>query len=142
MIDNTGQVIAMLRDDGAVAAIVGNRVRGDEPGAGWSPPFVTVAWLHTNRFPFGAGSGRLRLQRVFHSVKCYGTTPEQAIQLYGAVSDAIHFPNPQVDSRERVLLQSRDEPGGDISTDPDTKWPFVDATVVSIAGADALASVS
>jgi hypothetical protein len=143
MIDPTGAVIVALRDDAAVRAIVGQhgtawKVRGDEPGAGWLPPFITVTFLTSRRDTGGdAGTWSLDVMETYLSVKCYGTTPQQAIQLYGAASDALHGKQFGADSSGRLLyLVADDGTSGDV--DPAGR-PLQDFTAIVTAAAHAVA---
>lgn len=139
MIDITGMVIAELRDDDAVAAIVGPRVRGVEPAAGDRPPMVIVTRMSGSRDPGNGDSRRAGLQEVMLGVKCYGTTPQQASQLYGACSDALHAKGPRVDASARAIFWSFDDLGSSPGKDPGTNWPWVDFTARIVAAAEAVA---
>lgn len=138
MIDPTGTVIGLLRDDLAVTAIVGVRVRGGEPAEKDVPPMVIVSRVAASRDPGGGDNRRLGLQEVFLQVKCYGTTRAQAAQLYGACSDVLHLHAPLIDLAGRTLFTIMDDVGSSSGVDPGTWWPWEDTTMRVIAAAEAL----
>lgn len=138
MIDVTGQVIAELRASNAVQAIVGDKVRGVEPAAGDRPPMVIVTRMSTSRDPGNSGSRLAGLQEVMLGIKCYGTTPIQAGQLYGACSDALHAIGPRVDASARAIFCSFDDVNANSGNDPGTNWPWVDFTARVVAAAQAV----
>lgn len=139
MIDPTGQVIAELRAASPVAAIVGDRVRGVEPTTGDRPPMVIVTRMSGDRDPGGSNARGAGLQEVLFGIKCYGTTPAQAAQLYGACSDALHRRAPRVDASGRAIFSSHDDMSSSSGKDPGTNWPWVDFTARVVAAAEAVA---
>lgn len=139
MIDPTGQVIAELRAASAVTAIVGDRVRGKEPAGGDRPPMVIVTRMSGDRDPGSTNSRGAGLQEVLFGIKCYGTTAQQAAQLYGACSDALHRRGPRVDASARAIFSSHDDMSSSSGNDPGTNWPWVDFTARIVAAAEAVA---
>lgn len=138
-VDVTGMVIGELLDDAAVLGIAGSRVRGAEPKQGDHPPMVIVTRMSGSRDPGGREQRHVGLQETFVGVKCYGTTPAQAAQLYGACSDALHAIGPRVDAIGRAIFASFDDVGSASGRDPGTDWPWVDFTVRVVAAAQEVA---
>lgn len=133
------KVLIELRDDGAVAAIAGNRIRGLEPAEGDERPkgsyvpFVVVTDLSGPRML------SLPVQRPSIGVRCYGRTASEAAELYGACSDAIHNIGPRVHTNGLGIYNSFDVSGGTEGTDPDTKQPYYEFTIEAIATTQAVA---
>lgn len=146
MWDPVGKLLTELRDDDAVAAIVGEhphepvhpRVRSPEPaptdaqGPGEYRAFVVINTLATPRMP------SVPVQRARHTVSCYGRTPEEAAALYGACSDAIHHIGPRQGSRGGIYV-SHDDTGGEEDKDPDTGQPRYQFVIESLATTQAVA---
>lgn len=130
--DSLGKVIIALREDDDVAAIT-ERIRGFEPGPGdadtdaqasgprFKHAFVVLSTLATPRM------GRLPVQRPRIGGRFYGRTPQEAMALYVACSNALHLPGPRVHSNGLGIYTSLDETGGSQDKDPDTQQPFVSA---------------
>ncbi len=143
MIDPTGVIVQEVRDNPAVRAIVGQysgvwKVAGGESRAQWEPPFVVVVRLGTvRRVQFG--SHRAGMQTARYAANCFGATQQQAAQLYGAVSDALHVKGPRRDAQGRQLYISLEEVGGQPNTQPGTDWPYETAVFNVIAAAQAAA---
>jgi hypothetical protein len=128
--DPLGKLIIELREDAAVAAIVGERVRPFEPRPGdadvdatpdgprFKHPFLVVVMLGGARHP------RLPIQRPRVAIRCYGRTLVEAGQLYSAASDALHNTGPRVHSNGLGIYASFDDTGGSAERDPDTGQPF------------------
>lgn len=139
MKDPIGSVLVLIRDDPAVAAIVGTKVSTIIDAGG--PPFVQIIDNSATRRPFGSGSGRLGLQLALMFARCYGAdTPaggRQAKQLAGAVSDALHLRGSYLGSTFLLRSYAADIDG--INRDPETKWPFYDVRLEVYAAAQAVA---
>ena len=151
MKDLTGVVLAELRANIAIAAIVGARIWVDEvaPSDEWATggrtdprPFVLLESLGPpSRFPFGRGSGRIGLQNARYAVHCYGAPDANdprvarrtSAELRGAVSDAFHLRGPRRGTSGRLIHESLDD-GGGRDVDPDTDWPR-ETVILSITGA-------
>lgn len=146
MWDPVGKLITDLRDDDAVAAIVGEephdnvpRVRGQEPMAGdvQGPKayraFIVVVTLGLPRH------AQVPVQRARHAIRCYGRSILEAAALYAAASDALHAAGPRATAAGNVIYVSHDDTGGEYSTDPDTKQPLYSFIVETVAGTQVLA---
>lgn len=122
MTDPLGRILTEIRDDATVAAIT-TRIRGGEPapgdalGPGAWQPFVVLVRLGTLR------EKRLPMQEVRIAARCYGRTYQEAAQLAGAVSDAIHAAGPRISPAGVGIWQSFDDGGGGADADPDTGQP-------------------
>jgi hypothetical protein len=122
-----------IRDDGDVAAIVDDRVRGFEPapgdaqGPGSYKAFVVVKQLDAPRI------GRLPLQRPRVLVRSYGRTPQEAAALRWACSNAVHYVGPRTYANGLGIYLSKDDAGGEQEKDPDTKQPYQDFVLDAFA---------
>lgn len=130
MVDPLGFVLTTIRDDAAVAALT-TRIRGEEPAQGDQPPMVIIRTFPITR------QQRLPLARHQYMILCYGTSPRQAAQLRGAVSDAIHNVGPRVNASGVAIYRSHSENEGQSQVDPDTGWPF--QMVIAVAWAATVA---
>jgi hypothetical protein len=137
MIDPLGYLLTTIRGDSAVAAIT-TRIRGAELASDDAPPAVVLRRLGVTRDPFGR-SPKAGLQQVTIAALCFGATPAQAAQLYGAVSDAIHMKGPRKDASNRLIYLSIDESGGEATLDPETRWPTETCVINVIAAAQVVA---
>lgn len=139
MIDPFGTLLLELRDDGAVRALVDGRVRAEEPGPGDAgghgdyQPFVVLSALASQRMR------RVPVATSRYAVKCYGTTPQNAWEVYGACSDAIHDLGPRLRSNGVGIYISWDDTGGTADRDPVTHQPLVEAVIELIAATQAVA---
>lgn len=141
MWDPVGRLLTELRDDDAVAAIVGEnphepvhpRVRspkaapGDVQGASAYRAFVTIATLALPRMQ------SVPVQRARHVVRCYGRTPEEAAALYVACSDALHHKGPRTTGAGFGIYVSHDDTGGEAGEDPDNGQPTYTFVVETLA---------
>ena len=134
MIDPLGFVLTTVRDDPAVAAVAGTRVRGGETakgdalGAGHYQPFVVLVRLGAQR------EKRLPVQEVRISARCYGATAQGAAELAGLVSDAVHARGPRVSPSGVGIFASFDDGGDGAARDPDTQQPY-ETVVISVTAA-------
>lgn len=131
MLDVTGKVVLDLRSDFDVATLVGTdehglvRVRGfepapgDEQGPGAYRNFVVVVALSTPR------EKRIPVQRPRFGIRCYGSTPQQAMAVYAACSDALHQVGERVYANRLGVWDSFDDTGATAAKDPDTDQPYV-----------------
>jgi hypothetical protein len=133
MQDLTGPIVLLVRDNPAVAAIT-PRVRGGELAAGDAAPAVVIVGASNTRSPFGPGKGRLGLQGPRFYANCYGATYQQATQLAGAVSDALHLVRGRALGGGKVIHQILDGGWGGVVLDPATKWP-TETVVIEVTGA-------
>lgn len=144
MRDPVGQLVTELREDAAVAAIVGAnpssepRVRspkagpGDVQGPTAYRAFITIATLATPRHP------TVPVMRARHVVRCYGRNPTEAEMLYDAASDALHGRGPRRQGT-RVIFKSHDDTGAAYEEDPDSKQPVYSFIVETLAATQAVA---
>ncbi len=143
MIDVTGLIVTEVRDDPAVRAIVGQydgiwKVAAPEARAGWSPPYVQIVRLGTARRA-QLGTHRAGVLTVRIAANCFATTPQQASQLYGAVSDVLHVKRLRRDAQGRLIYVSLEDVGGQPDEQPGTGWPYETAIFSIIAAAQAVA---
>lgn len=150
MWDPVGRLIIELREDEAVAAIVGEnphaarpvdrRVRSPEPGPGDAQPagsyraHVVIVTLATPRHP------RVPTQRARHVIRCYGRTNEEAAALYAACSDALHHVGPRLTGARHGIYVTHDDTGGSRDSDPDTGQPFYRFVVETLATTQVVAT--
>lgn len=142
--DPVGQLLTELRDDPAVAAIVGAnptsepRVRSPKPGPGDNQgatkyrAYIVIATLATPPHP------TVPIQRTRHVVRCYGRTPTEAELLYQAASAALHGRGPR-QSGDRAIYVSHDDTGGTYDEDPASNQPLYYFVVESLATTQAVA---
>lgn len=139
-----GPLITTTRQDSAIMAVIGTdenglrRVRGFEPAAGDAQPkgkflpfivFVILDATPDEDVPVTFAS---------IGVRCYGSTPQNAWAVYGALVRALHRVGPRVVSGlgiYQTLVR-----GGQQTTDPDTKQPVVMATIPLLATAQVFAT--
>lgn len=142
MKDQFAAILALLRADPAVTALVGARISA-EVQAG---PCVQVIDEVSTAWPFGVGSGRMGMQRWMGVCRCWGTSPTPtdatgavtARQLAGAVLAALHNHRPTtVGDRYVARVYAPDITG--VVRDPDTRRPWYDVRVEAIAAAQAVA---
>lgn len=147
MLDPLGAVVAELRADDDVAALVSDRVRGGEPrglsttyegdalGPGLYKAFVVVTTLDRPPHP------SLPIQRAIFGVACYGVTYQNAAAVWGAVVKAMHRVGERVKANGQGIYISAIETGGSQDKDPDTKQPVVRGTIRLIATASSVSPV-
>ena len=127
-----GTILLTIRDDPAVAAIVGAKVSS----VAEEPPSVRLRSGPRTRLPFGPGSGRLGMQLWFGVAQCYGTPdPAGAIlaeQLAGLVSDALH--GKKIHGSAYIARCWTPEIG-ELLRDPDTDWPYHPVRIEAYAAA-------
>lgn len=140
MLDPLGKLLTELRDDDAVDTLVDGRVRGFEPAPGDAKPagsyqaFVVISALDAIR------ENRSPTARWVYGVRCYGTTPQNAMAVYMACSDAIHHIGPRLRASDGLgIYISHDLSGGSAERDPDTQQPYVTFTVELLATTVAVA---
>lgn len=146
MIDPFGTLLRELRDDPVVAALT-DRVRGEEPApgdSGWTTDEVTKRRRFANRFIVMTTLATLRRRRIpvaypRFAVRCYGYTPQDAMALGLAASDAIHDAGPRITSGVGIYL-SWDATGLTADRDPDTQQPYATFIIQAIAATQAVAS--
>ena len=130
--DPVGKMVTDLRDDADVAALNGTRIRGFEPaagdaqGAGQYQNFVVLVLLDAFR------EKRIPVQRPRIALRCYGTTPQQAMANYAACVNVLHNAGLRTYANGLGVWNSFDDTGPTAESDPDTNQPFV-ACVVELA---------
>lgn len=154
MLDPMGAVVAEIRNDPDVQALVGldeaghRRVRGGEPrgagtyngvavtadglGPGHYRAFVVIVALDDPMF------SRVPIQRAVYGVACYGVTYQNAREVYGAVVKAMHYVGHRVKSNGLGIYISVAEGGGEQDKDPDTGQPLIRGTIRVTATAQAV----
>ena len=129
-----GTVLVTIRDDPAVAAIVGDKVSARRE----EPPSVRLRSMARTRLPFGPGSGRVGMQLWTAIAQCYGTLDEAgeilAEQLAGLVSDALHG---KKIIGSAYIARAWTPEIGEILRDPDTDWPYHTVRIEAYAAAQA-----
>jgi hypothetical protein len=143
MINAIRALIVELRDDAAVGAVVGTRVRGPVPAAGDAlgeghyQPFILVA------AEGGGPDRRVPVQRPRVLIKCYGIGPTDAYELYVKASTALHERRGRAygTGANRIWIwNSWDVSGGSAEADPRTAQPYVSFIVELIATSQAVAA--
>lgn len=153
------KLLTEIRDDDAVAAIVGTRVRGFEPAPPVRHPDTGAvlekgdARQGTTQDPYVAfvvlvqldapREKRMPVQRAVIAARCYGRTPAEAASLRWAVSKAVHpSTGPRgvrVHANGLGIYQSFDEAGGEQEKDPNTEQPYQTVVIASLATTQAVA---
>lgn len=139
-----GKFIIELREDPAVAAIVGANPTTDpprvayEPEAGWvTKPYCSFILVHILVAP---PHRRLPIMRPRVAVRCYARSPEEAALLYAAAANAVHAVGPRVHSNGQGIYGSWDDTGATQDKDPVTKQPVVEFVIDSFATTQAVAT--
>lgn len=136
--DPMGTLILEARGDADVAALVGTRVRGFEPGPddaqgpGEYQAFVVLSALTVPVNP------QLPITDATYSVAAYGSTPQNAWAVWAALVKAFHAVGPRVGASGLGIYRSW-ATGGEQDKDPDTDQPVVRGVLRLIATAQAIA---
>jgi hypothetical protein len=138
--DPMGSVISELR----TANVASGRVRGNEPAPATanyegdaSKPykrFVVIVDLG------GPRMHRAPIQTLRYALRCYGTTYQDARDLYGDCSDVLDNAGPRYSATGVAIHQTLDDTGGSAQSDPVTGQPYYEGIFEVFAGAHALAS--
>lgn len=135
MIDPLGELITEIKANPGVAALT-TRIRGGEPrgAVGTDPgdargPGDYVRFIVLVRLGVARAKGRVPVQDVRIGFRAYGTTPQDATALYGALSDAVHNVGPRVGATGTAIYRSYDDVGGTANRDPGTQQPFEDGVI-------------
>lgn len=136
--DVIGKLVTDLRDDTTANTLNGGRIRGFEPapgdaqGAGQYKNFVVLVLLAARR------ENRISVYWPRVAVRCYGSTPQLAMQNYTACANALHNAGVRVYGNGLGIWNSFDDTGPSAEKDPDTGQPYVSfiaelaATTVSV----------
>jgi hypothetical protein len=134
--DVVAAVVAYLRADAAVLAIVGTRVFGEElPGSeAASMPRASVVVSATGGY---GQTDAVPLMKPRVDVRCYGATRAAAMTLHLAVYVALRALSRAVSATG--LLHGAIEEGGPQSLrDQDTDWPLVWSSWIVLVGEEAV----
>lgn len=145
MLNIVGAVISELKDDPDVAALVGTRVRhndplgavhdpsgnqtydGDAHGAGQYKAFIIVV------VPSDVPMRRVPVQFAEVFLRCYGTSRTNARAVYGAAVKCFHDRGVRVKTNGLGIWRSAMVGGGSDDTDPKTSQPLVVGDIQLIA---------
>jgi hypothetical protein len=145
MVNVVGAMIAELRDDSDVAALVGNRIRhgnplgevfsptgsmtydGDAHGSGEYKAFIVLVVLSDPPMR------RVPVQFLEVAARCYGATRQQSREVYGAVVKCFQDRGVRVKSNGTGIWRSAIVGGGSDDADPKTAQPVVIGTIQLIA---------
>lgn len=134
IIDLTGSVIVLTRDDASVHAVAGKRVGSDDDAVSWVDPKVVVREVSTTLSPGGPGNGRIAKQRGLYLFRCYGQTRIQAQELARRVASAWNQSGIRLGSSGLWLRQAWvDVIQGPINDTRRTTKPYSDVTVDVLA---------
>jgi hypothetical protein len=128
-LDPMGAIIAELRADAHVAALVGTRVRGFEPAEGDAQgpqayqSFIVVSALSVPPHP------RVPITFAEYAIRAYGRTAQGAWAVWAAVVKALHMTGERVKANGLGIYQTFVLTGGTQDSDPDTNQPLVTGTI-------------
>jgi len=127
--DALGSLLTEIRADVDVADLVSGRVRGGEPApgdakaAGSFQAFIVIETLADPPHP------RLPVRFATFGLRCYGSTFQNASEVYLAVVKAIHRVGPRRKANGLGIYWTTAVSGGEQARDPDTQQPYVAATI-------------
>ena len=133
LLDPFGAYIIEVRADIDVMALVADRVRGNEPAPGDAQPkgsyraFIVLTTLAAPPDP------DLPVTFASYGARIYGATFQHAWQVYGALVKATHRVGPRLKDSGLGIYQTLVTAGGGEEKDPDTKQPYVNATITLLA---------
>lgn len=137
LMDPMGALITELRADSGVSALVGARVRGGEPAPGDArDPGQYQAFVVLIGPP--APNSRVPISRSSITVRCYGSTFQNATAVWGAVVKALHAVGPRLKGNGLGIYRSAFLEEADTLKDPDTEQPYVEGTIEVTATAQAV----
>lgn len=134
-LDPMGALIAELRADSSVSALVSTRVRGFEPapakdgqpadaqGPGNYQAFIVITALSVPPHP------RVPITFAEYGIRCYGATAQGAWAVWGAVVKALHQVGPRTKSNGLLIYRTFVITGGQQDRDPDTSQPVVTGSI-------------
>jgi len=138
LLDPFGAYIVEVRSDIDVMALVADRVRGNEPAPGDAQPkgsyraFIVLVTLAADPDP------DIPVTFARYGARCYGATFQAAWQVYAALVKATHRVGPRLKDSGLGIYQTLVISGGAEEEDPDTKQPYVNATISLLATAQAV----
>lgn len=123
-------IVAFLKADSAVAALVGTKVFGGElpqrEAANMPQDCIVVTHVGGTPAP-GIGSSHVPITRSRFDFKCYGASILSAQTLYAAVNDALKQTY-RVVFNDTFIYNAVMEGGPRSEREGDTQWPFTFAT--------------
>lgn len=135
MDDPVGTIVTELRDLG----LASGRVAAGEAKAGWAKGpteyqrFVVLVKLGRTIV------GRAPVQVVRLAARCYGVTWQDAGELYGDFTDALHLVGPRIGPTGVGIYITRDDGGGTAEKDPETDQPYEIGVIELFATTDGVA---
>lgn len=128
-LDPMGSLIRELTADADVSALVGNRVRGFQPGPGDAAgPGAFQAFIVLTALSVPPDMN-VPITFAEYGLRCYGSTPQNAWAVWGAAVKALHQVGPRTKSNGLLFLRSFILAGGQQDMDPDTKQPVVTGSI-------------
>jgi hypothetical protein len=128
-INPLGSLLVEIRSDVDVDGLVNGRVRGREPAPGdamASGSYQAFAVLVTLDAP---PDPQLPVTFATYAIRAYGSTPQNAWAVWGAIVKAVHQIGPRVKSNGLGIYKTKVVSGGEEDTDPDTKQPLVTGVI-------------
>lgn len=129
--DPMGSLIAEAKADAHVAALVSDRVRGGEPkgktetyeGDALAPgSYKAFIVISANSIP---PHPRVPITFAEYTVRCYGSTYQNATAVWNAFVKAFHMTRERVKGNGLGIYFTRILTGGSEDKDPDTDQPLV-----------------
>jgi hypothetical protein len=139
MLDPLGSLITEARSDADVAALVGARVRGVEPGQGDArgpSDYQAFVTMHILDAPINFS---VPISFATVGVNCYGVTHQNAWAVWAAIAKCFHRQGERVKANRLGIYQTLVLSGGEQDTDPDTNQPVVRGTLRVTVAAQAVA---
>jgi len=151
MVDPTGRLIVLIRDNASVTSVTAGKVRGTERLKGWEPPFVIVRRVTSNPWIGDPRTETADVGTFRYDALCYGqriTADERVddaatFRLAGLVSDSVNnhgiltFP---LSAGTGVIFRIQEDSTTPALRDPATGEPFVVVTLTVLAGTQVLAA--
>jgi hypothetical protein len=137
-LDPMGSLITEARSDAEVAALVDTRVRGFEPapgdakGSGEYQAFIVISALNVTPIR------RVPVTFAEYGIRAYGSTPQNAWAVWGALVKVFEGTTPRVKSNGLGIYQTFVVSGGEQGSDPDTKQPVVLGSIRVVATTQAV----
>ena len=138
LLDPFGSFITELKADVDLISLVSDRIRGNEPGPGDVQPAGSYRAFIVLETLVAVPDPDLPVTFAQYGARCYGTTFQGAWAVYGALVKATHRVGPRLKVSGLGIYQTLITGGGGEEKDPDTKQPYVNATITLIATAQAV----